>query len=473
MAHAVLETDCCIVGGGPAGMMLGYLLARNGVTVTVLEKHTDFFRDFRGDTVHPSTMEVLKEVDLLEKFLKMPHERVERLGVVIGGETVQVADFRHVPATSKFVALMPQWDFLNFLASEASKFGAFRLLMGCEAVGLVRDSIGVLGVLTRTNGQEMRVLSDLVVGCDGRNSVMRAAAGFKMDEYGVPIDVLWFQISRRPDDPAQVFGNINYGKVMILIDRSDYFQAGLLIRKGTFDAVKARGMAAFREDILQIVPWMGERVNELRDWEQVKILTVQINRLRQWYRSGLICIGDAAHAMSPAGGVGINLAIQDAVAAANFLSGPLLRGHIYETDLAAVQSRREFPTRITQAIQVAAHRGMMHAFERSGPIEVPWQLRIAERIPGIQRAVGYAVGMGARPEHVRGAGDANQEHLSVAKQIGRGIGIAATAVAFGWVAWKLWSKVVPSPNARRDERRPVEAVSKPPVLKSLHWNASR
>src|SRR5580692_2332638 len=319
MAPEILQTTCCVVGGGPAGMMLGFLLARRGVQVTVLEKHEDFFRDFRGDTVHPSTLEVLAELGLLQEFLQLPHQKVESVGIVLGNRTFEAADFRHVPTQCKFVALMPQWDFLNFLAGHAKQFPAFQLLLKHEAVDLLRDGKRIVGVVAR----------------NGRHSVTRQAADLEVIEHGVPIDVLWFRISRRPGDPAQVLGNVNYGKALILINRSAYFQAGLIIAKGSYDEIKARGIDALRADIRKMAPYLGERVNELHDWEQIKILTVQINRLPRWYRSGLLCIGDAAHAMSPAGGVGINLAIQDAVATANILTKPLQERRVSMAALAA------------------------------------------------------------------------------------------------------------------------------------------
>jgi 2-polyprenyl-6-methoxyphenol hydroxylase-like FAD-dependent oxidoreductase len=402
MEHEASVTTCCVVGGGPAGMILGYLLARRGVQVTVLEKHQDFFRDFRGDTVHPSTLEVLKELGLLKEFLDLPHEEVASLGVIIGDSKFNVADFRHVPTTCKFIALMPQWDFLNFLATHAKMFPSFHLLMQHEVTDLLREGERIVGVVARNEGRDVQIRADLVVGCDGRHSITRAAARLDVIEHGVPIDVLWFRISRKPDDVEQVLGNVNYGKALILINRSDYFQAGLIIAKGSYDEIQLRGLDAFRADIRRIAPYLGERVNELRSWEQIKILTVQINRLRQWYRRGLLCIGDAAHAMSPAGGVGINLAIQDAIAVANLLARPLQERCISEAALAEVQKRRELPTRITQAIQLQAHRGLARVFENPGPIRAPWQVKVAVRIPGIQRLVGYAVGIGVRPEHVRG-----------------------------------------------------------------------
>jgi 2-polyprenyl-6-methoxyphenol hydroxylase-like FAD-dependent oxidoreductase len=442
MASSLVETNCCVVGGGPAGMMLGYLLARQGVEVTVLEKHQDFFRDFRGDTVHPSTLEVLAELGLLEEFLQLPHQQVESVGIVIGNSTFKVADFSHLPTQCKFVALMPQWDFLDFLSSHAKRHPTFQLLMKHEVVDLLREGDRIVGVVARHGDQEVQVRADLVVGCDGRHSVTRKAGGLDVIEHGVPIDVLWFRISRRPGDPPQVLGNVNYGRALILIDRSDYFQAGLIIPKGSYSNLQALGIDAFRTTIAEIVPWLADRVNELHDWEQIKILTVQINRLQRWHRPGLLCIGDAAHAMSPAGGVGINLAIQDSVSAANLLAGPLTKRRLGEAHLAAVQRRRTFPTRVTQAVQVFAHRGIARVFENPGPIHAPWQMKAAQRIPGIHRALGYAVGVGARPEHVRESLRANQPRASRVGRVCTGVGIAAGMAVCGWAAWKVWSKAI-------------------------------
>jgi 2-polyprenyl-6-methoxyphenol hydroxylase-like FAD-dependent oxidoreductase len=384
--------------------MLGYLLARAGVPVTVLEKHRDFFRDFRGDTVHPSTLEILYELDLLNDFLRVPHQTITSVGGVFGDFKFQGPDFSHVPAHCKYVALMPQWDFLSFLSTQARRFPAFDLRMRHEAVDLLHDDERIVGVTARGDGDSsVRIRAELVVGCDGRHSVVRKAGQLELEDLGVPNDVLWFRISRRSDDPEEVLGTINFGKALILIDRGDYFQAGMIIRKGGFDEIKRRGLDAFRAGILQLAPYFETRVNEVQDWEQVKLLTVQINRLKKWHRPGLLCIGDAAHAMSPAGGVGINLAIQDAVATADLLAMPLQHRRVSNEDLARVQRRREFPARATQAVQVRIHDTFARVFANPGPVRAPWQLRAVVRIPGIHRALGYAVGIGVRPEHIRGA----------------------------------------------------------------------
>jgi 2-polyprenyl-6-methoxyphenol hydroxylase-like FAD-dependent oxidoreductase len=425
--------------------MLGYLLARAGVPVTVLEKHGDFFRDFRGDTVHASTLEILYELDLLDDFLKVPHRKVTFVGGAFGDFEFKGPDFRHVPAHCKFVALMPQWDFLNFLSTEARRFPTFDLRMRHEAVDLIHDDKRIVGVIARGEGDSsVRIRAELVVGCDGRHSVMRTAGQLEVEELGVPNDVLWFRISRRPDDPEQVLGTINFGKALILVDRGDYFQAGLIIRKGGFDEIKRRGLDRFRAGILQLAPYFETRVNEVQDWEQVKLLTVQINRLKQWYRPGLLCIGDAAHAMSPAGGVGINLAIQDAVATANLLTVPLQHRRVSTDDLAGVQKRREFPARATQAAQVRIHDAFARVFANPGPARVPWQLRVAVRIPGIHRALGYAVGIGVRPEHVGRAAHSRVPSLSrFAIAIGRAVG--TVVVVFG----PLFGATTPSDALQR------------------------
>ena len=431
MADQTLDTTCCIVGGGPAGVMLGYLLARAGVEVVVLEKHGDFNRDFRGDTVHPSTLEVMYELGLLDDLLKVPHQKLTSVSGVLGDFAFQAADFSRLPTHCKFVALMPQWDFLDFLSGQARRFAGFHLRMQHEAVELVRDGNQIVGVQAQTPDGPLQIRSDLVIGCDGRHSTTRKSAAFEVIERGVPIDVLWFHLSRHTNDPEQVLGNLNYGKALVLINRGDYFQAGLLIRKGSFAEVRNRGLDGFRQAIRQVAPYLGDRVDELKDWDQIKLLTVQINRLRQWYRPGLLCIGDAAHAMSPAGGVGINLAIQDAVATANLLADPLRQKCITEDLLAGVQRRREFPTRVTQQLQVFAHKGMEKIFENPGPAIVPWQLRLAVQIPGVQHLTGRVIGLGVRPEHIKGARNKSAVGSLCVKSLALGVGVMTAAAVLG------------------------------------------
>lgn len=425
MANETYETTCCVVGGGPAGMMLGYLLARAGVAVTVLEKHNDFFRDFRGDTVHPSTLELMYELGILEDFLKVPHQKLTSVGGIYGDFAFRVGDFRYVPTHCKFVALMPQWDFLDFLAGKAKQFPAFNLRMQYQAVDLMHDGGRITGVAAQTPDGPVQIRADLVVGCDGRHSTIRQAAHLEVQEFGVPIDVLWFRVSRTSDDPEQLLGNLNYGKALILIPRNDYFQAGLIIPKGSFEELQRQGLEPFRSLLRRIAPYLGDRVEELKDWEQIKLLSVQINRLRQWHRPGLLCIGDAAHAMSPAGGVGINLAIQDAVATANLLADPLREGRVTETMLAQIQQRREFPTRATQFLQVNAHKAIQKIFENPGPAKAPWQLKAAVRLPGLQHIVARVVGIGVRPEHIRGARKETACDGQYLKRVAVGVGLVA------------------------------------------------
>jgi 2-polyprenyl-6-methoxyphenol hydroxylase-like FAD-dependent oxidoreductase len=401
MSAQVVQTTCCVVGGGPAGVMLGFLLARAGVAVTVIEKHKDFFRDFRGDTVHPSTLDLMHELGLLDEFLKVPHQNLTGLSAVYGDFTFQAANFNRVPTYCKFIALMPQWDFLNFLTMEAKKFPSFDLRMEHEAVGLIEENGRITGVQARTANGNAEIRADLVVGCDGRHSTTRKAAGLEVDEIGVPIDVLWFRISREPNDPNEALGNINYGKALILINRGDYFQAGMIVAKDSFDSIKSDGLPEFRDSICQTVPFLGDRVHELTDWDQIKLLSVQINRLRQWHRPGLLCIGDAAHAMSPAGGVGINLAIQDAVAAANLLAEPLREKRVSRALLDRVQKRREFPVRVTQRLQRGIHNLLQRVFRNRAEVKASLALKLFMRLPGRQRLLARLVGVGVRPEHVR------------------------------------------------------------------------
>jgi 2-polyprenyl-6-methoxyphenol hydroxylase-like FAD-dependent oxidoreductase len=384
--------------------MTGYLLARSGVRVTVLEKHKDFFRDFRGDTVHPSTLQIFEELGLLDEFLKIPHQEMATVGGRFGDYAFTVADFRHLPTRCKFIALMPQWDLLNFLAERGRQFSGFDLRMEHEATGLLTADGRVTGVEAKTSSGPVQIAADLVIGCDGRHSVIRQAANMRVMEMGVPIDVLWFRISRKATDPESALGNVDYGKALVLINRGEYFQSGLIIPKGSFDHMRQGGIESFQRDIALIAPFLADRVCELKDWDQIKLLTVQINRLERWYQPGLLCIGDAAHAMSPAGGVGINLAVQDAVAAANLLAHPLRDGTVTEELLAQVQERREFPARVTQRLQTFAHKGFAKIFENPCPAKAPWQLRLVVNTPGFKRLLARGVGLGVRPEHVR-AGD--------------------------------------------------------------------
>src|SRR5215467_13626769 len=420
-----LQTTCCIVGGGPAGIMLAYLLARRGVSVTVLEKHKDFFRDFRGDTVHPSTLEVMYELGILDEFLTLPHQELRSISGVVGGYSFKVADFTCVPTHCKFVALMPQWDFLNFLSEHARKFSGFDLRMQHEATHLLREDGKIVGVVAQTPNGRMQISANLVVACDGRHSTIRNAAKLPLTEFGVPMDVLWFRIGRRADDPNELFGNINYGRALVLINRGEYFQAGLIIRKGSFEEMKAAGMEAFRESVALIAPYLKDRVHELQSWDDIKLLTVKLNRLERWYEPGLLCIGDAAHAMSPAGGVGINLAIQDAVATANLLADALRERRVTPELLARVQCRREFPTRMTQAAQANAHKLFAQVFRQAGPMQAPWQLKTAVRIPGITHVVGRAVGTGVRPEHIKDARRSAAYRRDQLAKVALGVGIAA------------------------------------------------
>ena len=408
--------------------MLGYLLARSGVQVTVLEKHADFFRDFRGDTVHPSTLEVMYELGLLDDFLKLPHQELNSVSGVFGDYAFKAADFTHLPTHCKFVALMPQWDFLDFLSGKAKQFPSFQLRMQHEAVGLIREDDRIKGVRAQTPDGPADISADLVIGCDGRHSTIRQEADLEVIERGAPIDVLWFRIGRTTNDPEQLLGNFNYGRALVLINRGDYFQVGMLIRKGSFEETKAQGLEAFRETVRHIAPYLGDRVEELKDWGQIKLLSVQINRLRRWYRSGLLCIGDAAHSMSPAGGVGINLAIQDAVATANLLADPLLEGRVAESTLALVQQRREFPTILTQQIQVFAHTQLVKIFVNHGPAKAPWQLKAVFQIRGIQRLTARTIGLGVRPEHIKGACPSADRKSACIKSIAVGVGVAAAVL---------------------------------------------
>jgi 2-polyprenyl-6-methoxyphenol hydroxylase-like FAD-dependent oxidoreductase len=402
MPNAMLTAKCCVAGGGPAGMMLGFLLARAGVDVVVLEKHADFLRDFRGDTIHPSTLELMHELGLLDDFLKLPHQKIDHMTAQVGDERVRMIDLTHVPTRCKYLALMPQWDFLDFLAARGKRYKSFDLRMCAEARALIEEGGRVVGVRAQTPEGELTIHADLVVGADGRHSAIREEAGLVAEDFGAPMDVLWFRLPRGEADETETFGHIEAGVMMIMLNRGDYWQCAFVIPKGGIDRVKAEGLEAFRNRVLMMSPFLADRVADLKTWDDIKLLTVTVDRLRQWWRPGLICIGDAAHAMSPIGGVGINLAIQDAVAAANRLAAPLKAGTVGDDDLRAIQARRSFPVRFTQRLQLIIQnqivRRALSGTQRPKP---PLLLKLFDLIPLLRRIPGRLLGVGVRPEHIQ------------------------------------------------------------------------
>lgn len=395
------STQCCIVGGGPAGMMLGLLLARAGVDVIVLEKHADFLRDFRGDTIHPSTLDVIDELGLLDDFLSRPHQQVRELVAFIGNERVPIADFSRLSTRCKFIALMPQWDFLDFLAGAARRYPTFHFHTHAAVEELIFEGDRVVGVRATTPDGPLKVRADLTVGADGRTSIVRARAQLPVRDVGAPIDVLWLRLSRKPDDPDVPAGRFDRGRVFVMIYRGDHWQCGYVIPKGGHDEICRRGLAAFRQSIVDIAPFVADRIDELADWDAIKLLTVKVDRLMTWHRPGLLCIGDAAHAMSPVGGVGINLAIQDAVAATNALAGPLYENRVNDETLHSIERRREWPTRVTQWLQVQVQNRILgRVLTSTEPLALPWPAKLLRRWAIFRRIPAYLVGVGLRPEHI-------------------------------------------------------------------------
>ncbi len=396
-------TDVCIVGGGPCGVMLGVLLARAGVDVTVLEKHKDFFRDFRGDTVHPSTLQLLYELGWLDGFLAIPHNEIRQVSANVAGESVQIADLSHLPTHCKFVALMPQWDFLNFLAERGRGYPTFHLMMQAEGDGLIESAGRVTGVRAKTPGGNIAIGAKLVVGADGRHSTIRTLAGFTVDDLGAPMDVLWLRLPKHADDPVRQLGTVATGHLLVMLDRGDYWQCAYIIRKGGFDELKAAGIGALQRALVEMIPSLADRVPLLDDWSKVSMLEVCVDRLERWHRPALLCIGDSAHAMSPIGGIGINLAIQDAVAAANILAEPLRDDKTpSDSDLQRVVDRRMFPTKVTQAFQVFIQEKVIEPVLQGAQVTAPpLALRLLDEFPRLRRLPARIIGMGVRPEHVR------------------------------------------------------------------------
>lgn len=401
MTETPISARCCIVGGGPAGMMLGFLLARAGVDVLVIEKHADFLRDFRGDTIHPSTLELMHELGILDELLRLPHQKASILLGQVGGTVLRIADFRHLPTACRFIAFMPQWEFLNFLADRARRYPTFRLLMQAEATGLIETEGRFTGVRATTSEGQIEIRADLVVGADGRHSIVRGKAGLEVETLGAPMDVLWFSLPRGPADPDESTGSFDPGRIFIRINRGAHWQCGYVIPKGSAAQVRERGLHAFHQGVGEAVPFARDRLEAIRNWDDVKLLTVAVDRLLEWARPGLLCIGDSAHAMSPVGGVGINLAIQDAVATANLLAAKLRTGRPSLADLGRVQKRRAFPTRVTQGFQVLVQRRVISRILGAGAVSPPLILRVVDRFPLLQRIPARLLGIGVRPEHVR------------------------------------------------------------------------
>jgi 2-polyprenyl-6-methoxyphenol hydroxylase-like FAD-dependent oxidoreductase len=401
MPGSLLTTTCAVAGGGPAGMMFGFLLARAGVEVVVLEKHADFFRDFRGDTVHPSTLELMYELGLLDEFLKVPHQKIETLTAQIGEERIMMADLRHLPTHCKFIAMMPQWDFLDFLSKYGKRYKSFDLRMKAEVTELIEDNGRIVGLRADTPDGKLEIRADLVVGCDGRHSIVREKAGLKSVDYGAPMDVLWFRLTRKNSDDTDAFGHAEAGKLLVMLDRGDYWQCAYVIPKGGIEEVRATGLDAFGASVVEMSPFLADRIGELKSWDDIKLLSVAVDRLQKWWRPGLLCIGDAAHAMSPIGGVGINMAVQDAVAAANRLAAPLKAGTMTSDDLQAIQARRTLPVRFTQWLQLTIQKRLIsHLLASQQRPKPPLLFKLLEIFPVLRRVPARLLAIGIRPEHV-------------------------------------------------------------------------
>jgi 2-polyprenyl-6-methoxyphenol hydroxylase-like FAD-dependent oxidoreductase len=383
-------------------MMLGLLLARAGVKAVVMEKHGDFLRDFRGDTVHPSTLNVMDELGLLDQFLKLPHQKVSRFSGQFGEERVIVGDFSHLPVRAPYIAMMPQWDFLDFLAAQGKRYPTFTALMNAEATDLIEEGGRVVGVRAAIEGKPQEIRADLVVGADGRHSTVRRSAGFQPTVLGAPMDVLWFRLTHKAGDSAETMGRFDRGSILIMLDRGDYWQCAYVIAKGSAETLKAVGIETFRQRIARLMPFLAGRVHELATVDDLKLLTVGVERLEKWWKPGLLCIGDAAHTMSPIGGVGVNIAVQDAVAASNILAGPLREGRLADGDLEAVQKRRLWPVRATQAVQIFLQDRMIApTLAGTRPLRAPWPARLMNAVPFLRRVPARLLGLGVQPEHVK------------------------------------------------------------------------
>jgi 2-polyprenyl-6-methoxyphenol hydroxylase-like FAD-dependent oxidoreductase len=401
MESRLIKTTCCIAGGGPAGILLGYLLARAGIEVTVFEMWPDFFRDFRGDTIHPSTMDILAELGLLDEFLKLPHSEMTRMTMHVGGRTITMANLEHVKARCKFIAFIPQWDFLKFLSAKAKEFPSFHLMMETKATDLIKENGRVVGIRAEDKQGKFEIRADLVVGADGRHSTIREKGGFAVEELGVPIDVLWFRIGRSDADDKQSLGYLESGRALVMLDRHDYWQCGLIIPKGGFDAIKAAGLEAFRASTAKLAHLPASVTAEIDSWDKVKLLSVTVDHVKRWAAEGVTVIGDAAHAMSPIGGVGINYAIQDAVAAANILVPAFRNNEVSLATLDKIQARRERPARRMQNLQVyiqdRVFSPLLHEKNRT---KGPWFFNLFAWFPILQRIPGNIIGMGFQPEHI-------------------------------------------------------------------------